>query len=109
MGFRRVEAYEPNNKLSWCSVEFDGAELMIEQHEDVTLKNDRDIDIYIVCADVSPIHEQWLQKGLKVSQIHDAFYGMRQIFVTDPDGRRVCFESPTPVLKSESQKKTVAT
>lgn len=92
LGFEMVNSWEPDGELQWCLVEFEGAPLMLQQSDDLAVVR-RDIEIYIVCDDVLPIRERWIRKGLAVSKAHDAFYGMRQIFIKDPDGRTICFES----------------
>ena len=92
LGFETLNTWEPDGKLAWCLIEFKGAPLMLQQAKDVKVGG-ADVEIYIVCEDIVEIREQWLKKGIKVSKIHDAFYGMRQMFVRDPDGRVICFES----------------
>ena len=92
LGFELVNSWEPDGKIQWCLVEFEGAPLMLQQNDHEPAAR-RDIEIYVVCDDVVPIRERWVQGGIPVSKAHDAFYGMRQIFVQDPDGRTICFES----------------
>ena len=92
LGFELKGAWKPEGQLRWCLVEFEGAPLMLQQSTDESVAR-RDIEIYISCDDVLPIRDKWIDQGVNVSQPHDAFYGERQIFVTDPDGRTICFES----------------
>ena len=92
LGFELVNSWEPDGEIQWCLVEFEGAPLMLQQNDDEPAER-RDIEIYVVCDDVVPIRERWVMDGIPVSKPHDAFYGMRQIFLRDPDGRTICFES----------------
>ncbi|MXZ45202.1 MAG: hypothetical protein F4Z01_09595 [Gammaproteobacteria bacterium] len=51
------------------------------------------IQLYFITDDVDALYTQILANGLKVSVPKIEFYGMKQIFLTDPDGRTLCFES----------------
>ena len=94
LGFELKNSWEPDGKLSWCLMEYDNAPLMLEQASNpASFAIGQDVSIYVVCDDVDPIVKTWQARGVKISEIHDAFYGMRQVFVKDPDGRTICFES----------------
>ena len=55
--------------------------------------DEQDIEIFIICDDVVPIQTAWKNSGIAVSNVQEAFYGMRQVFVRDTDDRLICFES----------------
>ena len=97
LGFKLINTWEPEGNLAWCLMEYENAPLMLEQHDKELVIGNADIHIYIVCEDIHPIRDKWVAKGIKVSKIHNAFYGMHQMFVRDPDGRTICFESAMDV------------
>lgn len=56
-----------------------------EGHDDVTL--------YILCDDVDQAYAD-LREKIRLEPPVDTYYGMRQIFVTDPDGFQICVQTP---------------
>ena len=98
LGFELQESWKPDGSVRWCSVKFGNAEVMLQQsdagnsnREDS--KRSEEIELYFVCKDVEALHERYIAAGVEVSKPKVAFYGMNQMFVTDPDGRTLCFES----------------
>ena len=47
---------------------------------------------YIGCPDVDGAYRHLRAKGLDVREPEVAHYGMKQLYVTDPDGFGVCFQ-----------------
>ena len=54
----------------------------------------RGVTLYFVCDDVDAFFEEVLSRGLNVDPPTVAYYGMRQLYVPEPNGYVVCFESP---------------
>lgn len=52
----------------------------------------RDTCLYLGCPDVDGVYQHLLDKGLKITPPKVAWYGMKQLYVTDPDGFGVCFQ-----------------
>lgn len=105
LGFEVVETWEPDSAIQWCSLRFGDAELMLQQAENSTSTNVREpdgcgIELYFVCSDVQELYQRYTQVGLKTSKPRTAFYPMDQIFLQDPDGRTLCFETPVPVQQA---------
>ena len=57
-------------------------------------KGKSDVALFFLCEDVDRLHEKFQDRGANVPAPTDAFYGMRQLTLKDPDGRRICFEHP---------------
>jgi uncharacterized glyoxalase superfamily protein PhnB len=96
LGFEVALTWEPEGKLGWCRLERDGSAVMLQQvcEEDGPAEDrGRGIGFYFICDDADAIHAELTERGLNLAQPHVAFYGMKQVFVTDPDGYRLCFES----------------
>lgn len=98
LGFEISETWKPQEKIEWCSIEFQGAALMLQQTNDSDtqqeISGDNGIQLYFITEVVDIIYHQIRALGIDVSPPKIEFYGMKQVFVTDPDGRTLCFESP---------------
>ena len=98
IGFNISERWQPQNKIQWCRVEFHDAALMLQQIDDSEAKQqigeDYGIQLYFITDDVDAVYHQIRARGIDVSPPKVEFYGMKQVFVLDPDGRTLCFESP---------------
>lgn len=98
IGFKIAETWQPQEKIQWCRVEFHDAALMLQQIIDSDAKQqigeDNGIQLYFITDDVEAVYHQIRARGIDVSPPKIEFYGMKQVFVSDPDGRTLCFESP---------------
>ena len=55
----------------------------------------RGVCFYFVCDDADAMHAELSSRGLNLERPTVAYYGMTQLFVPEPDGYEVCFESET--------------
>lgn len=98
IGFKIAEMWQPQDKIQWCRVEFHNAALMLQQIIDSDaiqqIGEDHGIQLYFITDDVDAVYHQIRTRGIDVSPPKIEFYGMKQVFVSDPDGRTLCFESP---------------
>jgi glyoxylase I family protein len=53
------------------------------------------VAFYFVCDDAESMHAELTARGLSLDPPTVAYYGMKQLFVPEPDGYALCFESPT--------------
>lgn len=94
--FRLATAWEPDGKLTWCRMERDGAAVMLQQADEEDGPADRrgrGVGFFFNCDDIEALHRELSANGLSVAAPELAFYGMNQIFVKDPDGYELCFQS----------------
>lgn len=56
----------------------------IAAHEDTCL--------YIGCPDVDAAHSYLCEKGLTLNEPKVTHYGMKQLYMKDPDGFNICFQ-----------------
>ena len=100
IGFKISETWKLQERIQWCRVEFQGAALMLQQTTDLESQHpigqDNGIQLYFITDDVDVVYHQMRARGIDVSAPKIEFYGMKQIFLTDPDGRTLCFESIQP-------------
>lgn len=104
LGFEVVEQAGPPDDLGWIWLRRDGIELMLNTAFE---KPDRppapdadrvaahlDTVLYFGCPDVDAAYRHLRANGIPVAEPAVAPYGMKQLYVTDPDGFNVCFQWP---------------
>jgi len=100
LGFQFTGRWEPGGQLAWCRMERDGTPIMLQQAEDEDGPADgrgHGVTFYFHCDDVDAFHAEVTSHGLNISSPELAFYGMKQVFLSDPDGYSICFQSPSSV------------
>jgi uncharacterized glyoxalase superfamily protein PhnB len=98
LGFTLMEQAETDDGHTfWCRLERDGSSIMLQaaEAEDGPAKErGRGVTLYFVCDDVDAFFEEASSRGLRVDPPTVAYYAMRQLYVPEPNGYFVCFESP---------------
>lgn len=97
LGLAVVGRAESAGKLFWCRLERGGASVMLQQAEEedgTAEERGRGVSFYFVCVDADAMYEELSGRGLELDRPIVAPYGMKQLFVPEPDGYAVCFESP---------------
>ena len=54
----------------------------------------RDFGIYFGCPDVGAAYARLRRMGVNAGEPKVAHYGMKQLYVSDPDGYLLCFQWP---------------
>ena len=91
------------DKFHWCLLRFGGAEIMLntayEFDHERPVPADRarvaahdDTCLYFGCPDVDGMYEDLRDKGVAVKPPKVAPYGMKQLYMHDPDGYNLCFQ-----------------
>ena len=97
IGFEVVATWEPGGRVAWCRIERQGAAIMLQQATDednpAELRGNG-IALFFICDDAKRFHAELLKRSVPATPPLKVFYGMLQVFVSDPDGRELCFESP---------------
>jgi hypothetical protein len=65
------------------------------EEDDPAKGRGRGVIFYFVCDDADAIYAELSSRGVQLNPPTIAFYGMKQVFVPEPDGYSICFESPT--------------
>jgi len=110
IGFEVVaSAPEPTGpgaaNLNWVYLRQGGAELMLNtrydpgdvrplQRDPVQIVAHDDTALYIACGDVDVVYEQLRSRRVPMAPPSVAPYGMKQLYLKDPDGFTVCFQCP---------------
>jgi glyoxylase I family protein len=104
LGFEVVSTSEPGPRFGWALLRLNGVELMLNTaYEDdqrpaapdpSRVAGHADTAIYFGCPDVDAVYTHLRARGVEVKKPTIAPYGMKQLYVTDPDGFNLCFQWP---------------
>ena len=102
LGFEVVSDSGDGDNSSWVWIRLSGCDLMLnDQYEPghvpdappgERVKWHRDTCLYFGCPDVDAAYEYLRSKGLTLSPPEVAPYGMKQLYVSDPDNYNLCFQ-----------------
>ncbi len=87
---------ESNGKIFFCGLKRERCALMLQQAEDEDGPPEhrgRGVIFYFTCDDADRMHEELTGRGLHLKAPTTAYYGMRQVELSDPDGYVLCFQS----------------
>jgi lactoylglutathione lyase len=103
LGFAMTHKWIDEGKLRWCWLELGGAALMLQEfrkegHDSWVPqgKVGEGVSIYFICEDALAIYREVTSRGIKARR---PFVGNRMwvVSLSDPDGYKIHFESPTDV------------
>jgi len=79
---------KPEGEMRWCRLERGGASIMLQQEEKDNghrATHNPKVCFYFICDDADAMHSEFLSRGLQVDPPTVAYYGMKQLFVPEPD------------------------
>lgn len=97
LGFSLVSQAYDGERVFWCRLARGGASIMLQQAEaedGPARGRGRGVTFYFVVDDVDLLYQELLSRGLQLEAPEVAYYGMKQLFVPEPNGYSICFESP---------------
>ena len=93
---------KPAPNFDWVMLRLNGTELMLNTAYDGDERPPRpdaeriaahgDMTLYFGCPEVDAAYAELKGKGLAVKEPKVSWYGMYQMYVTDPDGWQLCFQ-----------------
>jgi glyoxylase I family protein len=104
LGFELVTTSGPGDHFGWALLKLNGVEIMLNTayEEDqrpsapdparVTAHNDT--GLFFGCEDLDAAYRHLRAYGLSVKEPHITHYGMKQLYVADPDGYGLTFQWP---------------
>lgn len=102
LGFTIVSDSGNRDESSWVWIQKDGCHLMLnDQYEPDSVPSEcpparirwhKDTCLYLGCRDVESAYRFLRDRGLFVEPPTTAPYGMRQLYLIDPDGYNICFQ-----------------
>ena len=99
LGYKRTKQWIVDNKIRWCLLELGNTALMLQEYlptEIPTTKRGEGVSVCFQCRDALVIFHEARTRGLTP---RTPFVGnnMWVTILTDPDGYKLDFESPTDV------------
>jgi len=96
----------PGGQMGWCRLERGAASVMLQGpagESNVRIeRRGRGVCLYFICDDADNMYKELSSRGMELHAPTVAYYGMKQLFVPEPDGYAICFESPTQTPRGES-------
>lgn len=102
LGFDIHESAGKKNDLGWVWLKWNNADLMLNtayetpdrpyQPDRNRMKAHDDTAIYFGCPHVDEAYNYLLSKGLTLDKPTITSYGMKQLYLHDPDGYNICFQ-----------------
>jgi catechol 2,3-dioxygenase-like lactoylglutathione lyase family enzyme len=104
LGFDVIETSQAGDRFDWALIKLNDASLMLntayEDHarppapdSDRVAAHD-DTGLFFACPDVDAAYRHLRARGLDVQEPTIRDYGMKQLYVKDPDGYCLCFQWP---------------
>ena len=104
LGFEVVDSAPSGDNWDWVWLRSNDAEVMLNTAyeaphrpsapDPARIAAHSDTAVYFGCRDVDSAYEYLAGKGLDLERPSTAPYGMRQLYVRDPDGYNLCFQWP---------------
>ena len=105
LGFEVVSTSKPHEeRFDWALLKINGVELMLNTaYEDdarptvpdpARIAAHDDTAIYFGCPDVDTAYAYLRAHGVAANEPKVAHYGMKQLYLHDPDGYNLCFQWP---------------
>ncbi|MGB7203622.1 MAG: VOC family protein [Pyrinomonadaceae bacterium] len=89
---------------SWVWLRLNGCDLMLnDQYEPGNVPNEPPVErtkwhgdtcLYFGCRDTDAAYDYLKSKGVELDPPKVASYGMKQLYVRDPDNYNICFQQP---------------
>jgi catechol 2,3-dioxygenase-like lactoylglutathione lyase family enzyme len=105
LGFEVVHTSKPGDNCGWAMLRLGAAQLMLNTaYEDgqrppkpdaARTAAHEDTGLFFACPDIEETYQQLRAKGVDVKGPEVRDYGMKQLYVTDPDGYVLCFQWQT--------------
>ena len=100
-GKSKAMSDDPDN-VNWVMLDLGGATIMLntaydpdgvpEAPDAARWSGHEDTCLYFGCPDVDSAYQYLVSRGLEISPPKVASYGMKQLYLKDPDGFGICFQ-----------------
>jgi glyoxylase I family protein len=104
LGFELVTTSSPGEHFDWALLRLNRVEVMLNtayesdrrppSPDSARVAAHSDTALYFGCEDLDPAYRHLRAHGFNVKEPVTQSYGMRQLYVTDPDGYTLCFQWP---------------
>ena len=110
MGFEVISDAPADGRCDWVWLKSDDSELMLNtayeaearpQSPDPTrIAAHGDTTLYFGCEDVDAAHAELRARGVAAREPIVTDYGMKQVYLKDPDGYEICLQQPVGRVKA---------
>jgi catechol 2,3-dioxygenase-like lactoylglutathione lyase family enzyme len=104
LGFEVVQTSQPGDQFDWAFLKLNDAEVMLNTAyegdarppapDPARVAAHEDTGLFFSCPDVDGVYRHLRTHGLDVKEPKTQHYGMRQLYLRDPDGYCLCFQWP---------------
>ena len=108
LGFEIIRTSPPftdaKDDFGWALMRLNGVDLMLNNAYENNIRPSTpdpartaahaDSFLYFECPDVDAAYAYLVSKGVSVEPPKVAYYGMKQLYLKDPDGYSLCFQWP---------------
>jgi len=104
LGFEVIARSGPDDNCDWVLLRLASVELMLNTAyegdkrpstpDPSRIRAHHDTALFFGCPDVDATYEYLKSRGINLAPPKNAPYGMRQLYLTDPDGFNLCFQWP---------------
>jgi uncharacterized glyoxalase superfamily protein PhnB len=99
LGFACTSEMRGDHGITWVELTLGDARLMLLAAEEPAASDARydgsGVIFYLEVDDLSSRRDALIHAGRDVSRIEVTFYGMREVYVKDPDGRQLTLAEPS--------------
>ena len=106
LGFKVTGSSEPKSAdpddVDWVMLELGGATVMLntaydpgdvpERPDAARWSGHQDTCLFLGCPDVDGAYRELVEQGVELDPPKVAWYGMKQLYLKDPDGFGICFQ-----------------
>ena len=95
IGFEVVGVNEPDGEMDWAALTFGAGRIMFNEGGRPSGAHRREVDLYLDVEDVDALADRLKTKGVEiVEDVHDTFYGQRELIVRDLNRFWITFGQP---------------
>lgn len=104
LGFEVVSDVPPDDQCDWVMLKIHESELMLntayEAHErppspdPARIAAHKDVSLFFDCEDADAAYAYLRERGIAAKPPKVAPYGMKQVYLRDPDGYEICLQHP---------------
>jgi catechol 2,3-dioxygenase-like lactoylglutathione lyase family enzyme len=108
LGFEVIHHSKPftdaKDDYGWALLRLNGVELMLNNAYEDNIRPPqpdstrnawhKDVCLYMSCRDVDGTYAYLRSRSVDVNEPRVAYYGMKQLYLSDPDGYSLCFQRP---------------
>ena len=97
LGFTFLHKWEPDGKLQWCKLQHGNAFVMMQEDTKSIIPQSglgAGVTLHFSCNDFDAIYREFRARGVKACKPLVGNW-LKYTIITDPDGYRLFFESPS--------------